>query len=332
MRIGKSGRRYNDSISWAEIQWAEGVYDEMCRLDFAHKNRKVGDDIGLVYPSISHRVSYKVYRGMVQFKYPGYYPSQLRGVKRGAIAGWSGKSRKRMMNALAQWRIAGDMYFITLTYHQDFGEHFKLWKRDMDVFLKRLRRRFPGVGGIWKLEFQRRGAPHFHLLVCLPHSDAHSVDYFQVMRFVSDAWSEIAHEDSVHGGKYATNVRTIVSRRHAMHYASKYMSKDEGRIVDEETGEVYSRQTGRIWSVFGEFDRGVMLLAETSVGQAEAWREAVLIRLVEMGSKFASTFASMNRALGWSVFGIGIDDHAKSEVLAWRDFMSWAYELELRGD
>lgn len=54
--------------------------------------------------------------------------------------------------------------FVTLTYPAKFPTVSRA-KRDLKVFQQRLIRRFPGSGGIWKLEPQERGAPHYHLLI-----------------------------------------------------------------------------------------------------------------------------------------------------------------------
>lgn len=52
---------------------------------------------------------------------------------------------------------------LTLTYGQNYAVEGKTAKRGLASVLQALRRRFPGVKYFWFLEFQERGAPHFHI-------------------------------------------------------------------------------------------------------------------------------------------------------------------------
>lgn len=52
---------------------------------------------------------------------------------------------------------------LTLTYGQNFAQDGKTAKRGLASVLQALRRRFSGVKYFWFLEFQERGAPHFHV-------------------------------------------------------------------------------------------------------------------------------------------------------------------------
>ena len=99
--------------------------------------------------------------------------------RRGEIRGWSRKSRARMVSTLAEldWAPllsagAGLPAMVTLTYPGDWeavagdGEQVK---RHFQTFLKRFERAWgEQIVGVWKLEFQRRGAAHFHILMCPP--------------------------------------------------------------------------------------------------------------------------------------------------------------------
>ena len=328
MITGVSGKRYKDNTTQTFAQQSEATVRsqemyELWREGVEARRAR----IGLVFPAITHRVTVKVYRGMVAVKFPGQLPPQLRGVKRGAIHSFSSRSRKRMMDALAQWKLAGKAFFITLTYHEGYGDDFKRWKSDMDKFLKRFHRKFPGVSGIWRLEFQQRGAPHYHMLI-----SGVNADYAEMVKFVTTAWAEIAHQESEHKGKYATNVRSIVSRRHAMHYASKYMGKESVCRAEDETGEIIEMKTGRFWAVFGQFDRDPVVAFSTSVGQAQDWRQGLIVRLSQRGSRFAERFAEQSKFKGYSVYGFGLDDWPGSDVENWRDFTRWCYEMDIRGD
>jgi hypothetical protein len=88
------------------------------------------------------------------------------------VTEWSRKSRARMTRRLAELdygpllRMGLRLPMTTLTYPGDWeavAPTGKAVKRHLDQFRKRFERAwgFPPLG-IWKLEFQRRGAPHIH--------------------------------------------------------------------------------------------------------------------------------------------------------------------------
>lgn len=95
-----------------------------------------------------------------------------------AITEWSKKSRANMIKVLASldWSplFAGFALpaMTTLTYPGDWlavAPDGKTAKKHLELFFKRFERAW-GVEwtGVWKFEFQRRGAPHFHLLSVPP--------------------------------------------------------------------------------------------------------------------------------------------------------------------
>lgn len=89
------------------------------------------------------------------------------------IAEWSARSRSRMTRKLAELdfgpmlRLGLKLPMSTLTYPGDWlmvAPTGKAVKRHMLAFYKRFARAWGFEWlGIWKLEFQRRGAPHIHL-------------------------------------------------------------------------------------------------------------------------------------------------------------------------
>lgn len=89
------------------------------------------------------------------------------------IEGWSAKSRSRMVRTLAELdygpllRMGLRLPMTTLTYPGEWltvAPDGPTVKRHLQALWRRFERAwgFPWVG-IWKLEFQRRGAPHIHL-------------------------------------------------------------------------------------------------------------------------------------------------------------------------
>jgi len=166
------------------------------------------------------------------------------GGPRGRIMGFSYKSRKRMLDFLNSVRDkhVGEALFVTLTYPDVFPEDAAKWHRDIDVFLKRMRRCHPRSAAVWRLEWvpRRSGvnvgrlAPHFHLLLFhVPYLD---------LRWLAQSWYEtVGSGDERHLGA-GTQAQRVRSRRGVVYYAAKYMSK---QAMSPEFW------TGRVWGVFG---------------------------------------------------------------------------------
>jgi len=101
--------------------------------------------------------------------------------------------------------------FMTLTFHgkPDAIEA----KRALKAFLMRVRRKFPGASGIWRLEPQERGSWHFHLLFFnLPYWHQRQIQYAWECCTRED--QSIVHVKLLRGGK-----------RQAMFYVAKYLAK-----------------------------------------------------------------------------------------------------------
>ena len=69
---------------------------------------------------------------------------------------------------------------------------------------------------IWKLEFQRRGAPHFHILIAQPSGDLRTF-----RAWLSEAWAEVvghtdAHQRELHRRAGTDNVAGIVGLQTAL--------------------------------------------------------------------------------------------------------------------
>lgn len=142
---------------------------------------------------------------------------------------------------------------VTLTYPGEWrsvaGDGLAV-KRHMKAFYRRLGRYFsargaPGWSALWFLEFQRRGAPHLHLIlwrVGLDHGERR-----EFRRWVAVAWSEIVgHADSVERARHL-RAGTRVEQMRVKHfgYAVKYAQKCEQKLVPDGFSSV-----GRFWGLW----------------------------------------------------------------------------------
>lgn len=159
--------------------------------------------------------------------------------KRGEVLTFSAKSRKRLLEQCARLE-AKHMTHITLTYRDNFQDAAEA-KRHLDVFFKRVFRRFPKASAIWRMEYQKRGAIHFHILL------------FNMPYWNKDGLTQAWHECSDREGGY-TFIEFIRNKKHMFSYVGKYLAKTEQS--DAPHGEVSlsmchtsPKWQGRVWGV-----------------------------------------------------------------------------------
>lgn len=136
---------------------------------------------------------------------------------RGNVTTFSRNSRLRMLRKMARLNAKNGV-FLTLTYplrHPDA----RTAKGHLRALLERFRRRYPQASAIWRLELQKRGAPHFHLIFFnLPF-----VPFREVRRW----WAEIT-VDYVDEWMPRVKIEWIRSPNGVMYYAGKYCAKPDG--------------------------------------------------------------------------------------------------------
>ena len=141
--------------------------------------------------------------------------------KRTACAGFSDSSRRNLMRKMAtvdRRQYAQHLpLFLTLTYPGEWPGDPKVWKKNLDNFLKRLGRHYESAFAIWKLEPQKRGAPHFHLIVFN--------ESFIDKDWLSRAWFEVVGSGDERHLRAGTQVKQMRSWRGVMSYAAKYVGK-----------------------------------------------------------------------------------------------------------
>ena len=147
-----------------------------------------------------------------------YEPHQRKQKPRSRIGGFSAKSRGRLMSLCAQLNRNAVALFLTLTWPGVWNPDPETWKTCLDTFLKRLVRAYPECSGIWKLEPQERGAPHFHLLLFGVDFIHHSI--------LAQWWYEVVGSGDERHLQAGIRIEAVRSREGVMHYASKlYMGK-----------------------------------------------------------------------------------------------------------
>lgn len=178
--------------------------------------------------------------------------------KRGDVQQFSARSRSRMIQSIAQIdarELADRSFFITLTYPRNWRHDAPSWKRDLEVWGKRVTRKYPNAFVYWKLEFQQRGAPHFHLLLFGPNRlDAY---------WFHQQWYEIIGSTDKYHWRYGTDVKPLLGWKQVSRYCSKYCAK-----VDE---NIASGSPGRFWGVKNRAARPANVV-EVAITEDELWK------------------------------------------------------------
>jgi len=158
---------------------------------------------------------------------------------------------------------------LTLTYPGDWltvAPDGAAVKRHLAAFRRRWRRAWgTDPQGVWKLEFQARGAPHFHLLVVPPRGLAHdSVRYGRraFREWVSLTWADVvAHPDLIErmhheragtGIDFAEGLRHRDPKRIAVYFTKhgQFQAKEYQNVVPVAWREP-GRGPGRFWGYWG---------------------------------------------------------------------------------
>lgn len=178
------------------------------------------------------------------------YPSdrKFKRSPRGKITGFSAGSRQRMIDRFHKIEFRPNTKFLTLTYGDNYPDA-QTAKNHLRALFERIRRKWKNkqVSGIWRMEFQERGAIHFHIIFFnMP---------FWYKDDVQKVWGEIIGED-----RPFTRIEAIYSPNGVIYYASKYVAKVQH---EESPGFIsltylhaynlkYGEYIGRVWGVFND--------------------------------------------------------------------------------
>ena len=154
---------------------------------------------------------------------------EKRRAKRSKIITFSKRSAKRLRftvrNSENLWKV-----FVTLTYPDAFPCDGRETKKHLNTFLQYLRRK--NIKFTWVLEFQSRGAPHYHVII----SD------FIPKEELSSVWYKIVNSGDEKHLQAGTRIESINSKAHLYGYLSNYINK-----LDQKTPPVGFEKVGRFW-------------------------------------------------------------------------------------
>ena len=199
---------------------------------FPHfRNRLLGtlDDCVLTVKTFKRDVEVKFSLLNSPIAFVSSAEKEARRAKRSKITRFSKKSARRLRHII---RNSEDLWkaFITLTYPESYPLDGKKAKSHLNSFLQYLRRR--NIQYVWVLEFQNRGAPHFHVLIS---------DYIDKNE-LSERWYEIVRSGDTKHLLAGTRIESIKSKKHLYGYLSSYINK----LLQKAVPSAYLN-VGRFW-------------------------------------------------------------------------------------
>lgn len=167
------------------------------------------------------------------------YSSDTRGGKAGNFQGKQkqGELSRKSLAKLAFYAQNTEVkmnMFITLTYPKEFPKSGKEIKRHLNRFLAWIRSTGDNISYLWFLEFQKRGAPHFHIIT--------SADLLDRKQDISQRWYDAVNSGDMKHLRAGTNIQKIRKVDGMARYVSKYAAKKEQKVLPPDF-----RDVGRFW-------------------------------------------------------------------------------------
>lgn len=168
------------------------------------------------------------------------------------IITFSRNSRLRLMRITS--KICLDNYaevvHCTFTFHNSFPSQTDDIKKLFKNFWNKLNYNFPGTHFVWRLDFQKRGAPHYHIIFLFPLGvRINDGEYFRLV--LSKYWLESINETSIPAKLYGVKCTRTKEPKKFFAYVSKYAAK-----IEEVTNENYK---ARRWGYSRELDQSVII-------------------------------------------------------------------------
>lgn len=163
---------------------------------------------------------------------------------RGKINRLSSASRSRLAFVASETEVKLRS-LLTLSYPNRYPRDGKLVKGMLNRFLTWLRRAVDDISYLWFLEFQRRGAPHIHLMLSVRYSRKLHYSIASQWAVICGAWLELSTLEADKVLRQHRRRRNFENIRHpdgAKRYAIKYATKTYQKTVPENYQNV-----GRFW-------------------------------------------------------------------------------------
>lgn len=200
-------------------------------------------------------------------------PDKANDSKKKKISLFSKKSRNNVLFQMKNWRHSGILFMITLTYPLSFSKDGKQVKYHLKLFKRYLKKLVPEATGFWVLEFQKRGAAHFHIVI-----DS-KISTNKVM-LIKHKWSEIVVGEKIYyndKGPYMISRSMSLSERYHLQKGCKYervrvkkaMAWYIAKYINKNSNQKYVpdifSNVGRFWGKIGKPDVSPLYKSDSKI-------------------------------------------------------------------
>lgn len=165
---------------------------------------------------------------------PGDHPPKR---KEEDITSFSINSRSRLIKLFSEVSLShyNKIYWVTLTFHEDWPADPKKLKVILGNYIKRLNRFDKELHYIWRLEWQKRGAPHFHFIILIQKKGKKFREGW-LIDAIKQNWIEVKKCNCKYCKQYAVKTEELCTYRKAVYYVSKYIGKVDETKIDAAIG------------------------------------------------------------------------------------------------
>lgn len=164
---------------------------------------------------------------------------------RGRVTRFTAKSRLHMIQMIASIRLneLSSCMWISLTYHLEVPADRETIIAHQRAWFERVRRMHPTIQYVRRIDWQERGAVHWHLLAWTAPGDQHWNTFHDRMR-IKAAWHAIAEPASLDHELYGAKCVVADSYKAILQYVSQDAAKVGARDHPDYHGRRWSNSYG----------------------------------------------------------------------------------------